>query len=280
MRDGIKLNCQINESGQKIWLIVTHGLGEHSGRHRYLIDMFSQTFNILHYDLRGHGLSEGKRAHIEDFSNFYTDLTDLIQFLKTEFKMERYFLFGHSMGGLIVSGFMQKNASLDLYPEKVFLSAPFMAADNFLGSLLAKLPPIFSEILSSIPYGLYLKDVVDLKKLSHDGRVFKDYLNDPNNCLEIHTQLIFKMINEANEVFSRPLRISCALYCAYGSADTIVDVKQIYEFFGSVDKSAVLKEINEGYHELHNEIREYREPYFEFLKKSLLSEVFKNPNFS
>ena len=55
MRDGIKINCQIHEGGQSVWIIGVHGMGDHMGRHDYLMELFSSDFNVFQYDLRGHG---------------------------------------------------------------------------------------------------------------------------------------------------------------------------------------------------------------------------------
>lgn len=47
IEDEKNLSCEILESGSPVWIIATHGLGEHKKRHRYLFDLFSQHFNIL-----------------------------------------------------------------------------------------------------------------------------------------------------------------------------------------------------------------------------------------
>ncbi len=122
--DGEELHLNIHENGSKYWLIVTHGMGEHCGRHQYMYKLFSQYFNICLYDLRGHGKSSGKRAYIDSFKDYVRDLGDILEFLRDTYAMDEYVLFGHSMGGLITASFMQNEVSDNLYPVKVFLSAP------------------------------------------------------------------------------------------------------------------------------------------------------------
>ncbi len=46
LRDGVEVYCDIREVGSPLWLVVTHGIGEHMGRHRYLTDMFGHSMNI------------------------------------------------------------------------------------------------------------------------------------------------------------------------------------------------------------------------------------------
>ena len=53
--------------------------------------MFSQYFNVCIYDLRGHGLSGGKRAYVESFSEFTDDLEEMISYLTREYEHFFYF---------------------------------------------------------------------------------------------------------------------------------------------------------------------------------------------
>ena len=124
LRDGIKLKLSLMEAGHSKWLIVTHGLGEHRQRYQFIYELFSQHFNICTYDLRGHGESTGKRAYIKDFNEFTRDLDQVLDFLELNYTMEKFSLFGHSMGGLITASFIQQNHKSKRYPEKVFLSSP------------------------------------------------------------------------------------------------------------------------------------------------------------
>ena len=121
--DGVPLKCLIRETGSSKWLIVTHGLGEHLGRHEFLLKLFSQNFNIAIYDLRGHGRSGGRKGWVGDFQHFWKDLHAVIEYFRKEFSMKNYTLFGHSMGGLITAGYLQNMAQENFYPEKVFLSS-------------------------------------------------------------------------------------------------------------------------------------------------------------
>src|SRR6187431_299040 len=88
--DGISLKCLIRETGSNKWLIITHGLGEHLGRHEFFLKFFSQNFNIAIYDVRGHGRSGGKRAWVEHFGDFSKDLDAVIHYLKKDFSMQSF----------------------------------------------------------------------------------------------------------------------------------------------------------------------------------------------
>lgn len=268
-RDNLKLNLEIFESSKDSWLIVTHGVGEHLGRHKdYVLELFSSDYNIAFYDLRGHGNSEGKKGWVAEFSHFYEDLSELIGFLKTDYKMENYSLFGHSMGALITAGFIQKNQMSSL-PERVFLNAPPASIPGFLGKVVDLVKSNWLEKLSEKGKGIYLKGLVDLNQLSHDKSIKDNYVNDELCLLSLNSALLFKMIREARNVFSKPLNVDYPVFCSVGSADKIVSAQALVEYFSFIEKNVRFKLIEGGYHEVHNEFDEYKKPYFDFLKSSL-----------
>lgn len=272
--DGTPLKCLIRETGSNKWLIVTHGLGEHAGRHEFILKLFSQNFNIAIYDLRGHGRSGGRRAFVEDFDFFYKDLQSVISFLKKDFSMTNYSLFGHSMGGLITAGYVQNLVSKDFYPEKVFLSSPAVAAPGLMGPLFSMAPKMLFEGLTKCPT-IPLQGVLDLKKLSHDGRIYEAYIKDDLCQTKIHSKLFFEVLKAGRNVFSRPLRVDCPLFVSIGTGDTLVNPKILINYFQTVEKSSQLKIIDGGYHELHNETEKYRKPYLNFLRQSLTGLSFE-----
>lgn len=272
--DGIPLKCLVRETGNSQWLIVTHGLGEHLGRHEYIFKLFSQNFNIAIYDLRGHGRSGGKRAFVEDFQFFLKDLQSVIDYLKKEFSMNHYTLFGHSMGGLITAAYLQNMAKKDFYPDKVFLSSPAVGASGVIGPVLANAPKLLFDGLTrspSIPIG----GVLNLRKLSHDSRVYEAYVKDEFNILKIHTKLYWELLKTSRDVFSRPLRAACPLFCSIGTEDVLVHPQLMIKYFTKIEKNAQLKVFEGAYHEIHNEVEKWRKPYLNFLRQSLTGLAFE-----
>jgi hypothetical protein len=272
--DGTPLKCLIRETGSHKWLIVTHGLGEHLGRHEFFLKLFSQNFNIAIYDLRGHGRSGGKKAWVEHFGDFAKDLDAVIQYFKKNFGLKEYVLFGHSMGGLIVSDYMQNHVKEDLYPEKVFLSSPAVDAPGLMGPVFSNAPKFILESLTKLPT-LPVAKVLDLRKLSHDSRVYESYIKDEYTQLKIHTKLYLEVTKASRDVFSRPLRIKCPLFCAIGTEDALVHPGLMIKYFTEIEKNAQLNVFEGGYHELHNEIEKYKKPYLNYLRQSLTGLTFE-----
>lgn len=275
MRDGAELYTQVKESGSPVWIIATHGIGEHLDRHKYIPELFGHDFNVFQYDLRGHGRSTGKKAYIEDFALYMEDLREITTFLKEKYRMGRYILFGHSMGALITSSFIQSYVDENNYPERLIINAPPVGAHGLLGPVVKFLPTNFFGMASNLPYSLPIGGLVDLKYLSHDPRVKEDYIKDPLNALKLESKLILEMMKTSKETFARPLRSKCPSYVSVGSSDRIIGQQDLVDYFTIVDKSFQLKVFDGAYHEIHNEIEKYRKPYFDHLKTIINEVLFK-----
>ncbi len=272
MRDGAELFLRIKENGSPVWLICLHGVCEYSGRHQYLMDLFGHEFNILQYDLRGHGRSDGKNVYIEDFRDHMVDLKEVIHYISDKYRMNRYILFGHSLGALIASSFMQKYVDNSIYPERLFLSAPPVGVKGPLGTLLKFLPTGVLEKASRLPMSVPLKSVISLDGLSHDPKVKEHYKSDPLNSMYIHSKLVLEIAKTVNQTFTRPIRPKCPAFVVYGSEDGVASSSDIKNYFSMIEKSFQVKVFEGAFHEIHNEIEKYRKPYFEYLK-SVFQEV-------
>jgi acylglycerol lipase len=90
--------------GAKVGLIIVHGIAEHAGRYRHATQaLANHGIACFAYDQRGHGLSPGTRTDIEDFADFAADLEAVGQALRARFPALPLFVWGHSMGSIIVT---------------------------------------------------------------------------------------------------------------------------------------------------------------------------------
>lgn len=82
---------------------MVHGLGEHSGRYRDLhAALLARGFAVGTADLRGFGRSPGPRGHINAWTDYRLDCDAIVSLAASLAPGKPVFLFGHSMGGLIV----------------------------------------------------------------------------------------------------------------------------------------------------------------------------------
>ncbi|MDA0832395.1 MAG: lysophospholipase [Planctomycetota bacterium] len=87
-------------------ILFTHGACEHSGRYLVIFAALQKAgWNVLAWDLRGHGRSGGLRAHIDSFEDYLRD----VDLLRQHFQLEDHStaMMGHSMGGLVTIRYAQ-----------------------------------------------------------------------------------------------------------------------------------------------------------------------------
>jgi acylglycerol lipase len=283
--DGERLFVSFSELGHKYWIIMTHGVGEHSGRHHHVAAFFSQFANVCLYDLRGHGKSSGERAFVNDFFSFSRDLMEVVSFLKEEFKMSNFILYAHSMGALVTCDFMQNhkliksdvlNKEAGFYPAMVFLSAPPVQPAGWVGGVVKRIPQYWLNVLASFNKSAKIAGILDIFYLSHDVRVFEDYLKDPLNSTKLHTKLLLQIVKRARIVFSRALAMECPVHVVVGTKDRLVGHKDVIDYFHRLEPSAHMHVVDEGYHELHNEVERIRVKFMNILQDSIIKFIKSN----
>ena len=103
---GIEINCEL--SGKGTCLVLIHGFGDNLTMWYNQVPIFAKQFQVLTYDVRGHGKTETKG---DEFSMglFADDLHNLLKALD----IRKAWVLGYSMGGRIGLQFALK------YPEMV-----------------------------------------------------------------------------------------------------------------------------------------------------------------
>lgn len=151
-----------NEQAQ--WLaILAHGYGEHIGRYDHVAEALRQAgAAVVGPDHRGHGMSDGEPAVIEDFEEVITDLHTVTLRALEEYGNLPVILIGHSMGGMIAARYGQR------YGDELtalVLSGPMLGGRALVEQLLSMDP------IPDIP--------LDPATLSRDLSVGEAYARDP-----------------------------------------------------------------------------------------------------
>ncbi len=172
-------------------LIIQHGFGEHSDRYKNILEKLKDSdFSIYALDARGHGRSEGIRGHVDQFQYYVEDLSDLVHIALEEEKQEKFFLLGHSLGGVIALQFTLEVHNQDKM-HGLIVSSPALKVKFDLEKLFKReLAKIFAQFIPK-----FVVDAnIDVTLLSHDKAVVEDYKKE-----------LLKQ-QEENENESMPLR--------------------------------------------------------------------------
>ncbi len=232
----------------KAVLLITHGLGEHSGRYENVVDHFIPLgYAVYGYDLIGHGKSGGAREIIDRFEDFSATLSTYYEMVKGWQKGEPIFLLGHSLGGLTAAFYLLDHQSKF---QGAVISAPLIKA----GENVSRATILMGRILSVIAPASGLLPL-DPHLISKDPKVVEAYINDP---LVFHKKIPARIAAEMLKAMIRVLaegeKITLPFIALQGSEDKLVDpdnAKLLFDRSKSKDKT--LKEYPGLYHEVFNE---------------------------
>lgn len=231
----------------KAVICLVHGLGEHSSRYQNFAKLLlEQGFAVIAVDLHGHGQTDGKRGYAVAYEVLMNDIALLVKAASFRFPDVPQFLYGHSMGGNLVTNYVLRN-SVDI--KGVIISAPWLQ--------LAQRPPFIQLVLAYMMGYIAPKfsqsNGIDINALSHDPDVIAAYKDDPL----VHDQItvgLFKELYQAGKwALKHASSLSIPALIMHGTDDLITSYKASKKFADRAADVCTFKQWPGYYHEIHNE---------------------------
>jgi alpha-beta hydrolase superfamily lysophospholipase len=235
----------------KGWLIITHGQGEHSECYQRVVNVvIPEGFNVLAWDLKGHGRSDGKRGYASDFRDYLNDFHQFYKEIVTPLtNSKNRFWLGHSMGGLVQLLGLLKVVNGN--KEKQILSNPYLG--------LSMPVPLFKE-LGAIVLKNYLPKItlgneIENTDLTRDPAVLKEYTQDALRHHKISSGVYLGAKECQEEVFAKVAQFEGPVLMQIAENDPIVSSSRNQSFFDLLkcdDKT--LKIYPNRKHEIYNDL--------------------------
>jgi len=247
-------------------LFVVHGQGEHGGRYIHFPHFLKDTVSeVITFDLRGHGRSEGLRGHIGRFDDYTDDTKIFVERYQQKINAERtgtpveYHLFGHSMGGLIALRL------LFLHPELTFASATVSAPLLELKMHVAAIKKAAAYSLSRIWGNLQLTSELDPAFVCTDVNVQEAYAKDRLVHSKATPRFFVEMQEAMKDARARTSGIQTPLLFCIPMKDRIVDSDVTLAFAQALEfKNKEIRTYSDFEHESFNETE--KETAFQDLK--------------
>lgn len=243
------------------WVVLVHGLGEHSGRYGRLIKMLNDAgFAVYTFDWPGHGKSKGKRGHttVEEAMGIIDEIIGEIG--------EKPFLFGHSLGGLTVLRYAETR------PRKikgVVASSPALAKSPETPGFMVAL----AKILGTIAPTLTLSNGIDPKFLSRNEEAVRKYIEDELVHDKISAALGKSLFGNMGKAHEEAGKIKVPILLLVGSADIITPPEGARKFFEKLNvEDKTLKKFEGAYHEIFED-PEWGDEFHSTIVKWLLEHV-------
>ena len=197
-------------------LRIVHGLGEHAGRYTRLAELLlARGISTYAADLRGHGVSGGRRGHVDRFAQYLSDFRHVREATPDDTPA---FVLGHSLGGLIALRLIQTDSATGL--RGAILSAP--AVD------LPEPQPWWREpatrVLSPLMPTISAPNGIDPADLSRDPVEVEAYRTDPLVHDRITIRLYREMRRAMQEARKQAAAVTVPLLLLTPGTDRVTDV--------------------------------------------------------
>jgi acylglycerol lipase len=249
-KDGLEIYSQSWEADTaptRAAICLVHGLGEHCGRYIHLAEhLTSHGFAMVAFDLRGHGKSAGIRGHVASSEEFLVEIDRLLLEASRRYPDKPRFLYGHSLGGLLVLYYALKRK-----PDLAGVIASGAGLRSSLEKQALKIALI--KTLASIAPERLTATGLNAEHLSRDPEVVRDYKADPL----VHDRASFSLAKGSLQLipwtFQHAAEFSLPLLLMHGTEDQITYPAGSQEFAELVKCDCTLKLWEGLYHETHNE---------------------------
>jgi alpha-beta hydrolase superfamily lysophospholipase len=227
---------------------LVHGLGEHSGRYAHVAKVLNNAgYHLASFDLRGHGLSEGKRGHANGFDQLYDDIDAFITEINHKFTFRQApFLYGHSLGGSLVINFaMNRNPNF----SGVIATAPALAT----AFKPPKIQQLMAKVLANVVPAVTVSNSLAVNHLSHDQAIVNAYQNDALVHDKISVKLATELFEKGQNALAKAGNWQLPLLLMHGTDDRITSHQASQAFKDKANGKVELILWEDFYHEIHND---------------------------
>jgi alpha-beta hydrolase superfamily lysophospholipase len=233
----------------KAVLALVHGIGEHTGRYESVAMFLNREgYALVGMDLRGHGKSGGQRGHFS-FEDAMNDIDLLISQAQALFPGKPVFLYGHSLGGLLVLDYAMKRPASSL--KGIIATSPALGTANPVPAWKLAL----ANVMKTINPSMTMNNDLDVTAISHNPDVITSYKSDPLVHPLISARLGWDLLQTGPWLVEHAAEFpDIPLLLMQGNADRIVDPAATKKFAKKIKKGNITFQLWEGgYHEMHNE---------------------------
>ncbi len=263
-KDGLRLNVHHWKSQNPSHILcIVHGLGEHGGRYLEMAEFLtSNNISVLALDHRGHGVSEGKKGHTKSYEHMLSDIEELLKYSRLHYIDVPMILYGHSMGGNLVTGYVLQNIGSEL--SGFILSSPFYE--------VAFEPPKWKVSLANFMEKIYpsltQSNELEIEAISRIPEEVEKYKSDPLVHDRLSVRLFLELMNHGQIFIEDKKKIKLPGLVYHGDSDRLVSFEAT-EKFTKNHPNIEWHPLDDVYHEPHNDLGKEKvlEMIKDFVKK-------------
>jgi alpha-beta hydrolase superfamily lysophospholipase len=259
--DNLNLYARIwaPDSNPKGVVVLIHGLGEYGGRYEGVGRRFvDRGYVFIAGDLRGHGLSEGRRAFVSRLDMFMDDLDRYLSEVRSRFPNLPVFTYGFSMGSSLSAAWLIR--------RKPKLSGAVLCSGGFLMPDASKAMINKVRALNLVAPTMIVSNGMGpvRNKVCHDVSVLDAYDADPLVYKKVTIGLAVAIAEANRDALTRAAEVHVPVLVMHGADDIIAPPEGSRQFASGVSGDVTLKLWPGLYHFIHHEPDGAKEQVIDF----------------
>ncbi|MDR3519640.1 MAG: alpha/beta hydrolase [Candidatus Pacebacteria bacterium] len=262
--DNDRIYYRTNEfKPDRLTLVFVHGVSGSSSAWMPYEKIFENKYNILTYDIRGHGLSK-KYPKYADYAieNFANDLEELLKYLQ----IKKFILITNSFGGLIGLKYIEKHQ--DNILENIMTSPEIFLNEGTMGKITRPIFWLITQIVSILPWNPKPRGHVDYSKYINvsEWDIRRNWADMSNTGLRAHMYTLRHSFKKEQEYALQ--NISVPTLIIHGEKDGMVPVKNILSLKEKIPNAEMIIIPNATHDSARNNSKEISEAIESFIDKN------------
>ncbi len=246
----------------RLTLVFVHGVSGSSSAWLPYEKIFENKYNILSYDIRGHGMSK-KFPNYQDYEiiNFANDLHDLI----THLHISKFILITNSFAALIAVEYVKLWGETVI--ANIFTSPEIYMHETFTIKILRSILKMLTSIIRFLPFNPKPRGHVDYRKHlnSTDWNIKRNLADMKNTGLHAH----FYTLRQSFAPGQDPLleRINVPTLVIHGEKDSMVPLKNSVIISERIKNSEFVSIPHVDHNTVHNAVDKMSASIESFIEK-------------
>ena len=175
-----------------------------------------------------------------------SDIQYFIQYVTNKAPNQKYFLYGHSMGGnLVINYSLQKDEKIN----GIIATSPCIKSAIKPPRIKLFMAKLFHNLIPS----LTMNNGIDINGISRNLQVIEDYVNDPLNHDQVSVQLGLDIISSGIYALENSKDIAVPMLVFHGKKDRLTSYNSSEKLVENSRSNVKFIGFKDAYHEIHNE---------------------------
>ncbi|NCF75365.1 MAG: alpha/beta fold hydrolase [Xanthomonadaceae bacterium] len=255
---------RINEfKSNRLTLVFVHGVSGSSSAWFPYERIFEDKYNILNYDIRGHGNSK-KFFHYKDYEikYFVNDLYDLISYLN----IPKFILISNSLGGLIALEYLKLHRKNVI--ANIFTSPEIYLNEGIIAKIIRLILKMLTWLFTILPFNPSPRGHVDYNKHlnSTDWNISRNWADMKNTTPRVHFYTLRQSFKPKQKYFLEKINVPTLIM--HGEKDSMVSIKKAIKMKRKIKNSEFIMIKNIDHNTAHNAVKIISEAIESFIKKN------------